>query len=307
MKNFISVIMPTHNHAWELYFTLFSLEKQYGIGHNEYEIIIVNTNPDDIDTLDTAKHYHEKFKNIRLIQVYDEKASTIKAACYGGNLGARTYAKGDLLVLVVDSARIPTPGVLIKTRSEFEKWGENIVTTTVPYHFLKHYSTPGFTVEECRKAFLKTRWRQDIYHLFDYAAHTNISKSGIFNESCYLGITKKNFIKVNGYNEIFTEWSDYNLDLWRRLTRNPPKDGIQIPDEVNDHWGKIGLGLEIHALSGEADFHLHHSLSDAKRIFSRRLIIDSWNEYGEVGDCIKANINRPDWGTGKAEEVKFEE
>ena len=95
--------------------------------------------------------------------------------------------------------------------------------------------------------------------------------------------------------------------LFRRLTRSKPKDGIQIPGEVNDHWGKIGLGLELKVLESEADFHLHHSLSDAKRNFSvlKEFNKRVWEEYEQFGDCITANIPRPNWGLCSAKEIRF--
>jgi len=305
-KNFMSVVIPTHNHAWELDVTMYSLSRQYGIMPDEYEILIVNTNPEDKETYSIAEKYSKK-NIVRLIQVYDERAKTIKNACYGGNLGARSYARGNILMMVVDSARVPTPGVLRKSRDCFERFGDRIVTTTIPYHFYKHSSVPGFTVEECREKFLSTRWKQDMYCLFDYAADTNISSSGIPNESTWLGVTKDNFIRVRGYNEFYKTWSDYNLDLWRRLTRDLPKDGVQAPGYVNDNWGKIGFGLKYYVLEGEADFHLHHSLSDANRDFSvlKRLRKEVWEEYEKIGDCIVANITRSDWGRGDSEEIYF--
>jgi len=213
-----------------------------------------------------------------------------------------------LLLVAVDSARVLTPGVLRKTRDEFERWGNEIVTTTIPYHFYKHSSTLGFTVEECRREFLKTRWKQDFYHLFNYTADTYISTCGVPNESTWLGITKENFLKAGGHNEFFTEWSEYNLDLFRRLTKHKPEGDKQEVGIVNSKWGKVGLGLEVHVLEGEADFHLHHSLSDAKRNpnvlvgFRKRV----WNHYAEVGDCIVANKLAPNWGkSSEAEEITF--
>ena len=306
-KKYISVIIPVHNQSWELEKTLYSVSRQKGIGFNEFEVIVMNTNPENKETLEVVSYFAELCKNVRLIQVSGEKAQTIKNSTFPLNLGARKYAKGKLLLLAVDAARVITNMVLRKTRNEFEKWGDDIVTTTIPYHFFKHSSVPGFTVEECREAFLKTRWKKDIRCLLDYKADTNISKSGVPNESTWLGIIRENFLKVGGHNEFFTEWSSYNLDLWRRLTRAKPKDGVQIPGKVNDHWGKIGLGLEVKILEDEFDIHLHHSLSDAKRDFNvlKKLAREVWEEYAKIGDCICSNLTRLDWGTGEAEEIIF--
>jgi len=307
-RHFMSVVMSTHNQPWEIDKTLYSLFRQTGMNDNEFEVIVLNTQMEDKETIRIMKKYKAEHENLRFIQVYDEKRNLITNATYGLNLGVRQFANGELLLLVVDPARVPTPGSIRKTRDEFERWGDDIVTTTIPYHFLKHYSDPNFTVEECREAFLKTRWKKNMDCLWDYAAHTNISSSGVPNESTWLGVTRKNFMKVGGHNEIFHTWSDYNLDLWRRLTRPLPKLGKQLVGDYNERWGKIGLGLDVRILQGEADFHLHHSLSDAARDFSmlKQLRIDSWNEYEDNQDCIVANLTRPDWGTGEAYEVSFQ-
>jgi len=304
----LSIVIPTHGHWWELDKTIFSLSKQYGISFNKLEIIIVNTNPEDKEIEEGLRSYISLKDNLRLIQVYDNRAKTISNATFPVNLGVRQYAQGEYLLLAVDAARILTPGVLVKASTQFSNWGDDIIVVTTPYHFLKHSSTPGFTVKECREAFEKTRWKIDVNHLFAYKADTNISSSGIYNEATWMCLKKSNFIKVGGHNEFFSEWSSYNLDLFRRLTRNPPKDGKQIVGKVNDHWGKIGLGLKLKVLEGEADFHLHHSLSDSERNFGvlKQFNIDVWKEYAEVGDCICANISRPNWGlSSEVEEIKF--
>lgn len=308
MVKFLSIIIPTFNQAWELEKTLYSLSRQIGMEYKDYEILLMNLNPDDLYTYSVAGSYAAKCKNLRLIQIHDEKVNTIKNSTFGLNLGSRQYAKGEILLLVVDPARIPTPGVVRKTRDCFERFGNEIVTTTIPYHFLKHSNTPGFTVKECREAFMKTRWQKDIYCLMDYAADTNISISGVPNESTWLGVSRDNFLKIGGHNEkIFNIWSEFNLDLWRRLTRSKPKDNLQIVGQANDHWGnKIGLGLSIHILDGEADFHLHHSGTSSRNTGALvRKRIECWKYYEKMKECIIVNLDNPQWGMGKSEEIFF--
>lgn len=310
IERFISIVIPTHNQSWELDKTLFSIFNQdmKNYSFDDFEIIIVNTNPDDKETLGVAKKWSREEDVIRLIQVYDERAKTIKNATFAVNLGIRQFSRGALIIAAVDSARILTPGVISKIKSLFKEYNSGeILAVTIPYHFLKHSSTPGFTVEECRKAFLESGCMNNLYSLFKFKADTNISSSGVHNEATWMGLTKNDFLKVGGHNEtVYTEWSDYNLDLFRRLTRNPPKDGIQIVGNVNSHWGKIGIGLKVKVIEGEGDFHLHHSLSDSKRDFSvlKEFRKKVWNHYAEVGECIRANTTNSFWGmSSEAEEV----
>lgn len=302
--DYLSIIIPTHCHPFELNLTLLSLSKQKGIDFNKFEVIILNTNPNLDPAYRVAKKYSNKMK-VRFVNITDPKGVLIKNATYASNLGVKKYACGNLLMLVVDDARVVTPLVLNKTFQAFERYGDNIAVVTWPYHFYLHSSTQGFTVEECRKKLEEVRYKRDFYAFNQYAAETNITKSGVHNEATWLGVSAINYMRVGGHNETSHHaWSDYNLDLFRRLTRNPPVDGIQIPGKANDHWGKIGIGLKLVVLEGEADFHIHHKMGEALRDFSilKQTKIDSWKQYEGQNDCIVANKNLS-WGTGESEEV----
>jgi glycosyltransferase involved in cell wall biosynthesis len=302
--DYLSIIIPTHSHPFELDLTLLSLSKQKGVDYRRFEVLVINTNSDVEPAFEVARKYCDKMK-VRFINILDPKGTSIKNATYGLNIGARKYAGGNLLMLVVDDARVPTPLVLNKTFDAFERWGDDIAVVTWPYHFYKHSSTPGFTVEECREKLKEVRYKRDFYAFNQYAAETNITKSGVHNEATWLGVSMINFLRVGGHNEFFKEWSTYNLDLFRRLTRNPPKDGVQIPKSIgNDHWNKIGIGLKLVTLDGEADFHIHHEMSEAKRNFGvlNRLKREVWQEYARIGNCMIANLDKS-WGRGESEEV----
>jgi len=281
-----------------------SLQRQTGIWNDEYEILIINDDPEDLETRDIAISNFKKFGNVRYVEVYDAEKVGITNAGRCGNIGARSFAKGPILVLMVDSGRIPTPGCVRKTRDRFEQFGNKITTTVHPYHIGKHSSNPNWTVQECRDLMKTLRWEQDAYHLFSVAAHTWISKTKTkFSESTFHGITKENFLKIGGWNEKFRSWGAHNLDLWRRCVRPEPVDGIQKID-VWGKWGKVGLGLKVYNIEGEGTFHIHHAITVPR--IGNNVKKDSamiWKYYAEIGECIIANTDNLNWGKGHCKEI----
>jgi glycosyltransferase involved in cell wall biosynthesis len=300
----ISIIVPTYRHAKELVDVMFSLEEaQSGVLLNEYEIIIINDDPKDLETKKIAQKYYLSHKNVRYIEIYDAKESGITNAGRCGNIGARSFARGEILILMVDSARIVTPYAIAKTKEAFEKYGKNICTTVLPYHIGKFYKDPNWTPEDCQKLMEDINWKKNPYVLFDYKADTYISKTGILKESTFQGMTKQAFLDIGGWNEIFPSWGVHNLDLWRRCVMPKPLDGIQ---EVGTpgKWGKVGYGLESILLEGEGTFHIHHDITvprDHSNFDSDNKL--AWGEYEKLGDCIKANITRPNWGKADCKEI----
>jgi len=298
---FISIIIPTFRHGWELSRVLWSLTAlQKNISKDEYEIVVVNDEPEDPLVLDAVKSYFLNGYNVRYIRNPISEQHGIKNAGRSGNIGARMYAKGDLLILMVDSARIVTPNAIFRTKSTFSEVGPDVCTTVLPYHIGKYYFDKSWTVKQCRDLMEKIRWWEDPYKLKDHCADTYISKTGRINESTFHGITKENFIKVGGWNEAFTGWGLHNIDLWRRCVYPTP----DVQEEgVAGKWGKIGLGLAPLLLEKEATYHIHHEVT-VKRILPniKKDTAFIWKEYKRLNECIVANIENPDWGLAPGSE-----
>jgi len=302
--SFVSIVIPTFKHGWELNRVLKSLTVcQKDVKKDDYEIVIVNDEPEDPLVLNAAKIHFDAGYNIRYIHNPVEEQHGIKNAGRSGNIGARMYAKGDLLILMVDSARIVTPKAIARTKSIFEESGPDICTTVMPYHIGKYYFDKSWTVKQCRDLMEKIKWWENPYKLKDYCADTYISKTGRVNESTFHGITKENFIKVGGWNEAFTGWGLHNIDLWRRCVYPQPPDGSSQEDGVAGKWGKIGLGLTPLVLEGEATYHIHHEVTVPRILPNiKKDTKFIWNEYRRLNECIIANIEDPNWGLAPGSE-----
>ena len=302
---FTSIIIPTFRHGDQIKDVLFSLTKaQKNVSKDEYEIVIVNDAPEDMGVFDAAEACFNDGYNVKYIRNPIVEQHGIKNAGRSGNIGARMYAKGDLLILMVDSARIVTPNALRRSIDTFNEVGPDVCTTILPYHIGKYYFDKSWTVQQCRDLMNKIKWWEDPYRLRDHCADTYISRTGRINESTFHGITKENFIKVGGWNEAFTGWGLHNIDLWRRCVYPTP----DVQEEgVAGKWGKIGLGLAPLLLEGEGTYHIHHELTVPRILPNiKKDTAFIWKEYKRLGECIVANIEKPDWGLAPtSEEVKF--
>lgn len=307
-KDFISIILPTYRHPWELRQVMFSLEDaQIGVFPEEYEIIIVNDSPKELETRQVAIDFYKVFKNVRYIEVHDAHCAGFTNSVRCGNIGIRSYARNDIIILVVDSSRIFTPRIIQKTKDAFLTKGRDIVTTVYPYQIGREQTDPNWTPEKCRKLMNDIRWKEDPYRLFDVKVDTYISQTGIIKESTFQGMTREAWLEVGGSEESFKTWTIYNIDLWRRCTMPRPKDGIQVVG-VPGQWGKVGIGMEVVLLEGEASFHIQHDVF-VPRDHSRFMpdLEKVWDIYKERGDCIHANADNPNWGINEcSKEIDLE-
>jgi len=302
----ISIIIPTFMHGNELKHVLYSLTvAQKKVSKEEYEIVIVNDGPEDMEVFDAAYACFNDGYNVRYVRNPIKEQHGIKNAGRSGNIGARMYAKGDLLILMVDSARIVTPEAIARTKSTFEEAGPDICTTVMPYHIGKYYFDKSWSVKQCRDLMEKIKWWEDPYKLKDYCADTYISRTGRVNESTFHGITKENFLKVGGWNEAFTGWGLHNIDLWRRCVYPQPPEESTQEENVMGKWGKIGLGLTPLILEREATYHIHHEVTVPRVLPNiKKDTKFIWEEYRRLKECIVANIEKPNWGLApKSKEV----
>lgn len=298
---FTSIVIPNFKHGEQFKDVLYSLTvAQKDVSKDEYEIVIVNDEPEEVMIFDAAKACFDDGYDIRYILNPVKEQHGIKNAGRSGNIGARMYAKGDLLILMVDSARVVTPRALRRTIDTFNDVGPDICTTVLPYHIGKYYFDKSWTVQQCRDLMNKIKWWEDPYRLRNYSADTYISRTGRINESTFHGITKENFIKVGGWNEAFTGWGLHNIDLWRRCVYATP----DVQEEgVAGKWGKVGLGLSPLLIEGEGTYHIHHELTVPRVLPNiKKDTAFIWKEYKRLGECIVANIEKPNWGLAPTSE-----
>lgn len=244
----LSVIVVAYNMTRELPRTIQSLARPYQIATENlsYEIIVVDNYssiPVDVDLLQAIA------PEVRVIRTEKADASPAIAA----NIGIKS-AKGRFIGIILDGARMVTPGTLSLAYKALSM-DEDCFVTTLAWHLGPDHQSrsqfAGYNSKIEDQLLNSIDWSKNGYKLFDIAALAGANPSGWFgpvNESCCTFLSKKSIQKLGGYDEVFrTPGGGFvNLDFFSRAI------------EVH--------GMPLIVLLGEGSFHQIHggAASNAK-------------------------------------------
>ncbi len=214
----VSIIVVAYDMQRELPRTLQSLSRSYqqGIDGLRYEVIVVD-NGSPVPVSETlVSRCGPEFHLIRIDNASQSPAAAI-------NLGAQS-AKGKILSLIIDGARMVTPGTLYWAAQAFGLH-QRAVVSILGFHLgpeiQRLSSLQGYN--QAREDLLLKRigWPQDGYRLFEIASLAGSSASAWFGpmaESNCLFIAKSVFAELGGFEERFGSPGGgmVNLDFYRR-------------------------------------------------------------------------------------------
>lgn len=236
----VSVVVVVYNMSREAPRTLYSLSTKYQrrIGADEYEVIVVDNGSDPafdpciFDSLDG---------NFRLIRMDPAPPSPARAI----NRGLRE-ARGELIGVMIDGARIVTPGLLHFARSASLLYPRAIVATLgwyLGYDIQRRSIEAGYDQIQEDALLRSIGWPHDGYRLFEIATLDESSTDGWFsrfNESNALFLKREFWQAMHGVDEVFDAPGGglLNLDTLCRA--------MELP------------GSELVLLLGEATFHQLH-------------------------------------------------
>src|ERR1700689_3396410 len=257
----LSVVVVVHNMAREAPRTLYSLSAAYQrhIGADDYEIIVVDngsTPPFDAKAIDSLNG------NFRLLRLDPAPASPARAVNRG-----LAEARGKAVGVMIDGARIVTPGLLHFARSGVELYPRAVVVTLGWYlgRDLQRWSMEAGYNRQREDAMLASiGWQQDGHRLFDIAAFDESSVDGWFSqieESNALFLSRDSWDRLGGIDERFdAPGGGYvNLDTLARA--------MELPDS------------ELVVLLGEATFHqLHGGIATNQSYRNLAQSLRKWEE-----------------------------
>jgi hypothetical protein len=219
----VSVVLVVYNMAREAPRTLYSLSANYqrNIHPDDYEVIVVDngSNPPL-----QAKAMAGLAGNFRLVRIDDAAPSPAAAVNRG-----LAEARGDVVGVMIDGARIVTPGLLHFARHGASLYDKAVVATLGWY---LGYDFQGFAIQggydQAREdALLESiNWPNDGYRLFEISTLDSSSMDGWFqpiSESNALFIRREWWELLGGLDERFDAPGGglVNLDTFRRVIEWP--------------------------------------------------------------------------------------
>ena len=233
----LSIIVIVYDMVSQAKNTLYSLSSDYqtNVSEYDYEVIVVENKSDNILDEKTVREFGINFK----YYLREEKSvSPVNAINFGVQM-----AKAPLIAIMVDGARMCSPGVIQYILAAHRITSRAVVA--VPgYHLgneLQQIAVRSGYNEKVEAGLLNNiNWQKNGYRLFEIACFSGTSAGGLFNslaESNCFSMSKKLFEKIGGCDQRFDlPGGGYiNLDLYRRVCELPGTTLFMLPGEGTFH------------------------------------------------------------------------
>jgi hypothetical protein len=260
----ISVVVVAHGMARELPRTLRSLSVPYqrDLDADDYEIIVVdNGTPVPIRIGEVPG----RPSDVTVHRIDPAPPSPARAANEGIAL-----ARGELIGLIVDGARMASPGLLCGARLAAQVAARPVVTAPA-WHLgpalHKHAEAVGYDRHVEDDLLAASHWENDGYELFSIATPAASSRRGVFGpmgESSSLFMPRELWDQTGGLDERFALPGGglVNHDLYRRAC---------LLDDV-----------QLVVVLGEGTFHqIHGGAATSSRVTSEQMRVEYQTIRGE--------------------------
>ena len=258
----------------------------------DYEIIVVdNGSPDPVDDalFDTSDVV------VRVVRMPDPTQSPAAALDHGASL-----ARGDIVVSMIDGARMASPGCIAWTLKAFALFAHPVVT--VPsWHVgpdVQNVSVShGYDQSVEDRLFATIDWKSDGYRLFDISRRLDpsSSKGGWFaaaTESNFIGLRREDYERLGGFDQAFSSRGGgmVNLDFFLRACETIAGPVVSLIGEGTFHQFHGGVSTNV-----EAKHHPWEQLHDEYRRIRGKDY--RWPEYrpvqlGRLGDRARDWLSR---------------
>jgi Glycosyl transferase family 2 len=219
----LSVVVVAHNMARELPRTLTSLTAAYQqeADPQDYEVIVVDNGSSTPVDPDIVRSFGGNFSLLRIDNASPSPVGAI-------NAGARA-SRGRVLGLLLDGARLLTPGVLKYVKLAFGIYPDATVAT-LAWHLgpkaQQDSISEGYDQQEEDRLLREIAWPEDGHRLFEISTLADSSAGGYFSplgESNALFLTRAAFQSLGGYDTAFEVGGGglANLDFYRRACQRP--------------------------------------------------------------------------------------
>jgi hypothetical protein len=216
--------------------TLLSLTDQYqGISKRDYEVIVVENPSEQMLSPSEVRGYGKQFR-------YFVNPRPSRSPANAINFGA-SKARGRNLMLLIDGARILSPGILSRTLTAF-RLHEQPVVAALAWHLgpdNQARSVHNGYCQDMEDQLLSTvDWQQDGYQLFTISALAGSCSMSWFYpilESNCISMSREHFDSRRGYSEDFvTDGGGFvNLDFYERAVADSRRPLVMLLGEGTFH------------------------------------------------------------------------
>jgi glycosyltransferase involved in cell wall biosynthesis len=263
----LSVVVVIYNMRREAPRTLYSLSETYqrGISDGEYEVIVVDNGSAPRFPTEEVRKQAGRFEYFYIDDARPSPAAAV-------NFGVR-QSRGDYVGIMIDGARIASPGILQYALRAFRAF-RNPVVTTLAWHLgpdvhRRAVEKFGYDREMEDQLLESIGWPEDGYRLFEIATLGGSSRDGWFapkSESSSLFMRRKSFDRLGGYDERFDQPGGglVNMDTY-----------IRACDMADS---------ELVMLLGEGTFHqMHGGVMTGATEEEGKLKLEAWNaQYSAI-------------------------
>lgn len=239
-KPCLSIVLIVYKMPDQAERTLHSLSTKYqhGVRECDYEVIVVENHSDHLLGAERATRHGT---NVRYFLRHETQRTPVHAINFGA-----AQARGSHVAIMIDGARMLTPGVVQQALKAF-KVDPDAAVSVPGYHLgskLQQVAVNEGYDEQVEAELLKSiDWPSEGYRLFNIAVLSGSCQGGFFranHESNFIATSLRKWRSIGGVDVRYDDFGGgmANLDLYKRLLESP-----QTP---------------LYLLYGEGSFHQFH-------------------------------------------------
>ena len=239
----LSVVVIVYRMRRQAMNTLLSLTPAYqrGVEAGDYEVIVVENASSELLDPEEVTALGPQF---RYVLREEREPTPVHAINHGASL-----ARAAMIAVMIDGARVITPGVLAFTLAA-QRLSANALVAVPGYHLGERLQQEamlsGYDENVEQELLARIAWPQDGYRLFEIGCPSGTSIGGYFKpigESNFVALSRENWERLQGFDPRFNEsgGGQVNLDFYRRAAELPETVLIVLPGEGSFHQFHGGI------------------------------------------------------------------